>query len=189
MPSKGGELVADVRLQHLRTIGADRVSDLPFAQSHKDLAELLPIGDNLRHQVRGWADLQHNLPLCEDLHRLRIPRRLHAVANAVWLQLLDHFEHLAHRPRLSRVHGDAEARLACSAEHALVFGHFEVGTLAPCNIDPDDPSTRPGDRLLDDDLVLSQGEFAVKDEDDPRLHRILKRRTISPSDGGGNDVV
>ena len=87
------------------------------------------------------------------------------------------------------MHGDAEARLPCSAEHALVFGYFEVSALAPCNIDPDDPAARPGDRLLHDDLVLSQRELAVKDQDDPRLHRILQRRTISPSDGGSNDVV
>jgi hypothetical protein len=51
VPAEGGELVANVGLQHLGAVGADHVAHLVLAQRIKDLLEFGPILYHLRHEI------------------------------------------------------------------------------------------------------------------------------------------
>ena len=83
------ELVADVGLEHLGPVRADRVADAVAVELVEDPAELVPAGHHAGVQVRGGADLEHDPPLAEHRHRARVVGGLHAMPDAVRLQELD----------------------------------------------------------------------------------------------------
>jgi hypothetical protein len=117
-PAERLELVADVRLEHLRPVGVDREADLVAPELVEDPAELLPARHDAGVEVRGRADLQDDPPVAEHLHRPRVVGGLHAVADPVGLEQLDDPGDLLDRPGFAGVDGQAQAVLARPAEEA-----------------------------------------------------------------------
>ena len=177
-PPERRQLVADVGLEHLGAVGADRVPDAVAVQLVEDPAELVPARHDAGVEVRGRADLEDDAALAEHAHRPRVVGRLHAVADAVGLEQLDDAGDLVDRPGLAGVDRDPEAVLAGAAHQAPVVGDPEGGRFGAGDVDADHPPVAPGDRLLHDDLVELERERAVEAEDQARLHRVLERRAV-----------
>ena len=55
------ELVAEVRPHHLRPVRRDREADAVLDERAEDVADRVLVGQRLRQQVRGRADLEHDL--------------------------------------------------------------------------------------------------------------------------------
>ena len=124
-PAQRRQLVADVGLEHLRAVGADRVADAVAVELVEDPAELVPARHDAGVEVRGRADLEHDAALAEHRHRPRVVGGLHAVADAVGLEQLDDARDLLDRPGLAGVDRDPEAELAGAAQQAPVVGDPE----------------------------------------------------------------
>src|SRR6185503_607854 len=103
----------------------------------EDPAELVPARHDLGVEVRGGADLEHDAPLADRLHRSRIVGRLHAVTDPVRLEQLDDPGDLIDGPRFARVDGDAQPVLACPTKEAAVIGDTEGRRLRAGDIDAD----------------------------------------------------
>ena len=141
-PAERRELVADVRLEHLRAVGVDREPDLVAPERVEDPAELVPARDDARVEVGRRADLEGDAALADHGHRPRVVGRLDAVADAVGLELLDDPGDLLDRPRLAGVDGEPEAVLARPPEQPPVVGTGRWPTSGPAMSMPTTPRSR-----------------------------------------------
>ena len=191
MPSRPErrELVADVGLEHLGPVGADRVADAVAVELVEDPAELVPARHDAGVEVRGGADLEHDPTLAEHRHGPRVVSRLHAVADPVGLEQLDDPRDLLDRPGLAGMDRDPEPELSRAAQQASVVGDPERRGLGARDVDADDAAVAPQDRLLHDDLVELVREGAVEAEDQARFHRVLERRAVHAPHRRRDDVV
>ena len=58
-------LIADVGLEHLRTVGVDGVAHTVLVEGVEDPGELIPAGDHARVEVAGGTQLQRDPALAD----------------------------------------------------------------------------------------------------------------------------
>src|SRR5439155_9660300 len=88
------ELVAQVRPHHLRPVRGDREGDSVLDEGAEGLANGVLVRQGPREQVRGGADLEHDLGLAQGGHQLRLACGQDAVADPVGAKDLDHLAEL-----------------------------------------------------------------------------------------------
>ena len=115
------ELVPEVRSHHLRPVRRDRERDAVVDEGAEGRADRLLVGQRLRQQVRGGADLEHRPGLAEQAHQGRVAGGEDAVADPVGPEILDDLADLlgARRSLLADVDRDAEAGGARRLDHRL----------------------------------------------------------------------
>ena len=188
------ELVAQVRVHHLRPVGGDREGDAVVREGPEGVADGVLVRQRLRQQVGGRADLEDGAGVVQEAHQLRVARGEDAVADPLRAQVLDHLADLlrARLALLADVDRDPEPGRASRLDHRLDLGVVVASAARPraCDVDADDAARRPADRLLDDDLVLARRERSVHHQDQAAAHlRVLDRRAVEPADRGEDDVV
>ena len=184
------QLVAEVRAEHLRAVGADGEADAAIDQRPDHPAE---VGVRAQHpgvEVRARADLQHGPPLPQHRQHGRVLRAVDAVADAIRLQRLERLPHLVGAAGLAGVDGEAQPGSAALTKDLGVVGEAEAIHLRTGDVDADDPAAAPGDRLGGDDLVQRPGEAAVEAEDQAGADlRVFEHRAVHPPHRRGDDVV
>src|SRR6266566_430441 len=118
-----------------------------------------------------------------------VPRGVDAVADAVGIEMLQHFVNALPVVVFPGVDGEAEPGLACLLEQRRVIAVVEIGILAAGDVDADNATMAVRDRLLDDDRVQRLPEGPVQAEDEPGLYRVLEEGSVEAPDGGHDDVV
>ena len=188
--AEGRQLVADVRLEHLRAVGADGVAHAVAAELVEDPAELVPAGHDARVEVGRGADLQHDPALAEHGHRARVVGSLHAVADAVGLEQLDDAGDLLDRSGLAGVDRDARGRAGAPAGRAA--GSRRRGTWptpGPAMSTPTTPRSRQAIAFSTMISLSSYGNARSRQKIRPGLTGYSSVARSMPADRRRDDVV
>src|SRR5207302_10233009 len=113
-----------------------------------------------------------------------IPGGTDTVADAIGLELLEHYADALPLLVLAGMHGDPESGLARLLEDSRVVAVPKVRILTAGDVDADDAAVFVGDGLLDEDRVQGLIECAVQTEDEPGFHRVVEQCAIEAADGG-----
>ena len=184
------QLVAEVRAEHLRAVGADGEADAAVHERPDHSAELCVRAQHPGVEVRARADLQHGPPLPQHRQHARVLRAADAVADAIRLERLEGLAHLVGPAGLAGVDGEAQPGSPALTKDLGVVGEAEAVRLGPGDVDADDPAAAPGDRLGGDDLVQRRGEAAVEAEDQAGADlRVFEHGAVHPTHRRGDDVV